>query len=148
MFTQNIKKTLLFSLLTFLFLKIPFIFAQEKKLVINEILPAPKSQPYEWIEIVNTGSTTISSSEIEIKDAADNKLNLTFVSLEPNEYGIATASSVLNNSGDTITIILKTTGQELTKETYSSIDYDIAWSRCPNLTGSFVKNSNPTTLFF
>ena len=140
---KKFSKILIAVFSSLIFLTLPS-FGQSVSITINEILPAPKIEPYEWIEVVNTGSTPISASEIEIKDAAGNKLKPNFTILNPGDYGIATSSSILNNSGDTVSIILKSTGVEIEKVSYGSTDYDKSWSRCPNLTGNFILSSNPT----
>lgn len=67
----------------------------------TEIYPAP-SGGYEWIELCNNSENSIQSSEYTLYDSAGNTLFIPSQMLFPGEYLIATASSVLNNAGDTV----------------------------------------------
>lgn len=76
----------------------PKVFAQE----LSEIYPAPTTSDFEWIEIFNNTNTQINLEEFYLSDLAGNKILFPKTILEKNKYAIATSSSILNNSGDTI----------------------------------------------
>ncbi len=141
---QNIRKKILFFL--FLTLVLP-VYAQENLLIINEIYPNPdtsSSQPFEWVEVINTSPLPISASQILITDASGKKLNLTTDPIYPNQYAVATSASILNNSGDTVKIILASTSAVLAEFSYAATDKEISWARCPDKIGPITKTTNQT----
>ncbi len=145
MYIQNTKKfiNLVLLLAGFLISGIS-LKANAASLIINEILPAPKTQSYEWVEIVNISNQTIHSSEIEVKDKKGTLLKLNFQTLAPGEYAIATSNSILNNSGDKVVITLKNSSEVIDEYEYGKTNYDLSWGRCPDKTGNFVLLSTPT----
>ncbi len=141
---QSIKKKMLFYF--FLIFALP-VYAEKDLLIINEIYPNPdanSSQPFEWVEIINISSSIISSSQILITDASGKKLNLTTDPIYPNQYAVATSSSILNNSGDTVKIILASTSAILNEVSYSNTNKGISWARCPDKTGQIAKTNDQT----
>ncbi len=91
----------------------------EASLQLNELYPSPDKSSTEWIEIVNRGTQPISTNGYRIRDAANNTLPLTATQLESGGFYIATASSLLNNSGDTVYLV-NPSGEVVDTATYSA----------------------------
>ncbi len=84
-----------------LFLFCPCTYAQ---LQITEIYPAPLSGEFEWIELVNTSQNPEQLSLYSLTDATGKKIDLPDTILAPDEVIIATSSSILNNTQETVTL--------------------------------------------
>lgn len=91
----------------------------EASLQLNELYPSPDKSSTEWIEIVNRGTQSISTNGYRIRDAANNTLPLTATQLESGGFYIASASSLLNNSGDTVYLV-NPSGEVVDTATYSA----------------------------
>jgi hypothetical protein len=87
---------------TFVFLFIFFSKQAYAELKFTEVYPAPEKNNYEWVEIYNDGSSPIDTSAYSIFDLTGNNLTFQNLIIEPQEYSIATSSSVINNSGDSL----------------------------------------------
>lgn len=68
----------------------------------SEVYPAPEKNSYEWVEIYNDSDNPVNTSEYSIFDLTGNNLMIEQLILGPYEFAIATSSSVINNSGDTL----------------------------------------------
>jgi hypothetical protein len=68
---------------------------------INELYPAPSSGNTEWVELFNTEVDEESTETYTLIDKAGNNISLPLI-VPGLGFAIATASSVLNNSGDTV----------------------------------------------
>ncbi len=85
---------------------------------ISEVYPAPESGKYEWVEITNTSPEAVSVKGYVLRDKALHALVLPHIILEKDQFVIATSSGVLNNSGDTVELVLN--GTILESLTYPS----------------------------
>lgn len=87
------------------------LWAQEAQAAIriSEVYPAPESGKYEWVEITNTSSEAINVTQYVLRDKALHALILPHIVLEKDQFVIATSSGVLNNSGDTVELVLNGT---------------------------------------
>lgn len=74
------------------------------EIVISEVYPAP-SEGYEWVELCNNSESSISLSGYNLQDSVGKKLYVPNITLEPDQYVLATASSILNNGGDTVSLL-------------------------------------------
>lgn len=74
-------------------------------LSINEIYPAPSGGDYEWVEVTNTSSSPVELNEYHIVDAVGKKISFSPVQLLPSEFAIASSSSILNNTDETLTLM-------------------------------------------
>ena len=116
--------------------------------VINEIYPAPDAGEFEWIEIYNNSDLDLSTFDYNLTDLAGNKIKWTTDTIDAFSFLLATASAVLNNTGDTI--FLKNSINEIVNiATYSSTLSSLqSYSRCPDggdnwiATTSVTKNSS------
>lgn len=70
--------------------------------VMNEIYPVPQMGEYEWMEIYNNEDVPLYIEHYYITDLADNRIKLATTTIDPFGFTVATSSSILNNSGDTI----------------------------------------------
>ena len=100
------------------------------ELIITEVYPAPSQGSYEWIEVYNPGIEPVDTSPLYLEDESGKKIYFPDMTILPDTYSIATASNILNNSGDTI--LLKTTeGAVLDKVVYTmNISSSESYSRC------------------
>lgn len=97
----------------------------------TEIYPAPAGG-YEWIELCNNSDSLIQSSELSLYDSAGNTLFIPSQIINPGEYLIATASSVLNNAGDTV--FLERLDNLIQTATYSErINHEQSYVLCDGL---------------
>ncbi|MCX7996231.1 MAG: lamin tail domain-containing protein [Patescibacteria group bacterium] len=79
---------------------------------LSEVYPAPAGGNNEWVELFNTSSETVPLSLITIEDASGKKLTLPEGELLPGAYVLATGSGILNNTGDTVRLIISGTTVE------------------------------------
>lgn len=103
------------------------------EIILSEIHPAP-SQGYEWVEICNTADEPISLASYTIHDSANKSIYVPKITLQPDQYVLATASGVLNNTGDSV--YLRKSGVIIETMTYD---------RSVTATQSFVKCSGVWT---
>lgn len=103
----------------------------DASLKLNELYPSPDKGSTEWLEIVNNGSESVSTSGYLIRDAANNTLPLASFQLEPEGFFIATTSSLLNNTGDTV-YLLNPTGEVVDIATYAAtLTSSQSYANCP-----------------
>lgn len=103
---------------------------------INEIYPAPETGQLEWVELYNNSENTYDLTQYSLFDFANNPLKIPQTTIGPFEYTVATSSSVLNNSGDTL--YLKKMSETIEIATYSgSLTNTTSLNRCPNGIGQF-----------
>lgn len=110
-------------------------------LKLNEIYPAPPSGEYEWVELYNDENQIIDISQYQLLDLAGNKIKISTQSAFPFDFILATSSSVLNNTGDTVS--LKNNLEEIIEiATYSgTFDSSKIFTKCPDFDGDwFVLN--------
>ena len=120
-------------------------------LKLNEIYPAPSTGEYEWIELYNDEDQIIDISQYQLLDLAGNKIKISTQSALPLDFVLATSSSVLNNTGDTISL-KNNLGEIIEIATYSAnFDPTKTYVKCPDGIGSWFvlntltkKNSNET----
>ncbi|OGK38812.1 hypothetical protein A3B02_00395 [Candidatus Roizmanbacteria bacterium RIFCSPLOWO2_01_FULL_42_14] len=107
---------ILFISLLFLVL-VPSAFAQVQ---ISEVYPVPPSGQFEWIELHNISEDSVSVGSYKLVDNANHTIKLPQLVALPNMYIIATASGILNNSGDSVTL-LSPSGVTIDTMTYEVI---------------------------
>lgn len=83
----------------------------------SEIYPAPASG-YEWVELCNDSPQPISLTSYTIVDSTGKSIFVPTITLEPQQYVLATSSGVLNNGGDTVH--LRKNGLGIESTTYST----------------------------
>lgn len=110
-------------------------------LTINEIYPAPATGDYEWVELYNNESFEVDLSQYALYDLANNKIKLPPLVLPGNNFSIATSSSILNNSGDTV--YLKNNLDEIleTVSYPSGITADKSYTKCPDGSGQWFSSN-------
>src|SRR3990167_8269306 len=100
--------------------------------IINEIYPAPQSGEFEWIEIYNHSDLALSTFDYNLTDLAGNKIKWTTDAIDAFSFLLATASAVLNNTGDTV-FIKNNLNEIVNIATYSGALSSIqSYSRCPD----------------
>ncbi len=106
-------------------------------LKLNEIYPAPPSGEYEWIELYNDENQIIDISQYQLLDLAGNKIKISTQSALPFGFVLATSSSVLNNTGDTISL-KNNLGDTIEIATYSgTFDSTKTFAKCPDFDGNW-----------
>lgn len=122
-----------------------FPVAVSANLWINEIYPAPSSGDWEWVELYNDQIDALSLQSYTVTDLAGNKLKFDSATPLPGGgYTLASASSVLNNSGDTV-FLKDPAGQTVDVATYSAgLTADQTVARCPDGNGIWQTVSLPT----
>ena len=68
----------------------------------TEVYPAPDKGAFEWVEMYNDSSDPVDLKKYSIFDTNGNNVILNGLILAPYSYSIATSSSVINNTGDTL----------------------------------------------
>ena len=135
------KKFFIFLIIIFFF----FIFSSKifAELRLNEIYPAPPTGEYEWVELYNDEDKIINTSQYQVLDLAGNKVKITTSSALPFSFILATSSSVLNNSGDTV--YLKRGEDIIEIATYSAnFDSEKTFAKCPDFYGQWFILNLPT----
>lgn len=96
---------------------------------ISEIYPSPSGGEDEWVEIYNSGSAELDTSRLLLMDAANKKLVFPSAVVPPGQFVIATSVNVLNNGGDTLTLMLD--GSVIETVSYSTrLDATQSYARC------------------
>ncbi len=118
-----------------------------KDIVINEILPAPKTvYSQEWVELYNPTSKDVDISGYVIDDIENGGSSPITIAqgtiIQANGYYVLNFVNVFNNSGDDVRLI-KADGIVIDKFTYGSTGYDKSWYRIPN-GGSWSDTSTST----
>lgn len=155
------------QILTAAMLSLPFPLSAQ--LVINELLydPSPgndvnqdgnaNTSEDEFVEIVNTGASTVDLTGYQLVDASGNTFTFPPFSLDPNQalvvFGGGSPASLingapafvgapsLNNGGDTITL-LDNGGLQIDQVIYAdNSSDDESLNRSPELTGSFIPHT-------
>lgn len=72
------------------------------ELKFTEVYPAPEKNNIEWVEVLNDSESAVNTYGYSISDLTGNNFTIESTLLSPHEYAIATSSSVINNSGDTL----------------------------------------------
>ena len=116
----------------FLIISLTFVKSVKAILSINEIYPAPEKNDYEWVELYNNSNNSVDLTQYLLTDLANNKIKINEATLSAQSYLIASCSSILNNSGDTV--FLKTiNGEVIEIATYSgNFTSDKSYAKCPN----------------
>lgn len=132
----------LFILFTFIcFFLTKGVFAVLK---LNEVYPAPSSGEYEWVELYNDEDKILDISQYQLLDLAGNKIKFSTDSVLPLSFIIATSSSVLNNSGDTV-FLKNNLGDAIEIAIYSgSFDSSKTFVKCPDYNGNWFTLNLPT----
>lgn len=74
---------------------------------INEIYPIPLNTDEEWVELYNDNDATVSLADYQVVDEKNNPLTIVSSEIPAHAYVKATSRNVLNNTGDTITLLFK-----------------------------------------
>lgn len=127
-------------MLILLFLTVPVPVHAE--ITMSEIYPAP-SEGLEWVEICNNSSERTSLAGYSIVDGTGKSIFVPQITLEPNQYILATSSGILNNSGDSVS--LRKEGVIIESMTYSSslthlqslVSCDGVWTITTDVTPGF-----------
>lgn len=107
-------------------------------IIVNEIFPNP-TDGLEWVELLNNSSYAIHTSRLNVYDSTGKKLTLNSQSIEPHTYVTATASAILNNSGDSV--ILEKDSVIVETIIFPAIESGKSYMRCDNF---WVDNINPS----
>jgi hypothetical protein len=99
------------------------------QLMISEIYPAPESG-HEWVELYNDSSSAADLSSYTLKDATGKAIALPKILLQTGGYILATSSSVLNNSGDTLYLTYSPDGTQLIAEYSGTISSNESFIQC------------------
>jgi len=98
---------------------------------LSELHPCPTNSQPEWFEIYNSQSSVVTLSDWYILDAANHRFTFS-ATLGGNQYKVIELStSLMNNSGDTITLYTKS-GQALTTVTFGACQSDLSFSLSNN----------------
>ncbi|MDO9028216.1 MAG: lamin tail domain-containing protein [Candidatus Roizmanbacteria bacterium] len=129
---------LIIAILLFVLIFSKNVFAALK---LNEVYPAPPLGEYEWIELYNDESQIVDISQYQLLDLAGNKIKISTQSALPFSFILATSSSVLNNTGDTI-YLKNNLGETIEIATYSgTFDSIKTFAKCPDFDGNwFILN--------
>ncbi|MBI5123223.1 lamin tail domain-containing protein, partial [Candidatus Roizmanbacteria bacterium] len=132
------KKIIFIITLLFVLIFSKNVFAALK---LNEIYPAPPANEYEWVELYNDENQIIDISQYQLLDLAGNKIKISTQSALPFDFILATSSSVLNNTGDTISL-KNNLGETIEIATYSgTFDSSKTFAKCPDGNGNwFILN--------
>lgn len=112
------------------------------EIVLSEIYPAP-SQGYEWVEVCNDSDQPISLTSYTLHDSGNRAIFMPHITLQPDQYVLATSSGVLNNTGDSVylrknSVIIETmTYDQSVTSTESFIQCSGVWSFTTNVTPGF-----------
>ncbi len=121
---------LLFSSIVVFFLTVVFIRSIYASLIINEIYPAPATGDYEWVELYNNDQASADLTKYILTDLANNKIKINEATLSASSYFVASCSSILNNSGDTV-FLKKINGEIIEIATYSgTFTSDKSYTKC------------------
>jgi hypothetical protein len=74
---------------------------------INEIYPIPLNADDEWIELYNDSDSAVSLTDYQVVDEKNNPLTIMSSEIMAHAYAKATSRNVLNNTGDTVTLLFK-----------------------------------------
>lgn len=103
---------------------------------LNEIYPAPQNGESEWIELYNDEDDYLDLLNYTLFDLANNNIYVGITTIAPFGFTIATSSSILNNTGDTI--FLKRNNNVVEIATYSgSFNSSETFTRCPDGSGDW-----------
>lgn len=97
---------------------------------INEIYPNPVDGN-EWIEIYNSTNENITTSRLKLYDQTGKYIRINKDLIQPKSYTIATASAVLNNSGDTV--LLEKDGVVVETVSFGPIEQGKSYARCADI---------------
>jgi hypothetical protein len=117
-------------------------------LVINEILPAPKNQSSEWVEIYNPAPQAVDLSGAWIDDVAGGGGAPQQVPpgtiIAAGGYWTLDTNSYFNNGGDDVRLLMPDGTTVVDTYTYSSSKNDKSWYRSPD-GGAWASSwGNPT----
>lgn len=127
------------TLLFFLFFSFP-----TNAQVISEICPVSSDgYPYEWVEIYNNTESSFATNTLQVTDERNQQLTWQTGEISPHGYALATSSSTLNNTGDTI-LLKNLDGTTLSSQSYTgSFAAGSAYVSC---NGTFGQSSAPSPL--
>ncbi len=101
-------------------------------IVLNEIYPAPSSGENEWVELYNNEDKNLNIYQYQLLDFDGHKMQLSTDGVPSFGFIIATSSSVLNNTGDTV-YLKNNLGETLDIATYSgTFNSTKTFAKCPN----------------
>lgn len=109
---------------------------------INEVYTSPVSPNTEWVELFNETSVPADLSTFSLSDLAGNEIKLPDQILNPDEYIIASSSSVLNNSGETL--FLKESGHIIHSISIPTLNSIQSYAACPNAGDNLVTTTTIT----
>lgn len=110
-------------------------------IVINEVIPAPSSGP-EWVELYNTGDTTIDVSGWRIDDDTPGGVITTIAantSIAPHQLlAIPLTTAILNNTGDAV-VLLDSSGAQIDRIDFGAMKSGESMARVPDGSIMIVK---------
>lgn len=110
------------------------------QLTISEIYPAPSEGP-EWVELYNDSSDALDLTEYSLKDAVGKIISIPGSVLASHSYVLATSSSVLNNSGDTLYLTSEPDGSQIIARYTGSATFEESFIECD---GEWILTMNIT----
>ncbi len=95
---------------------------------LNELMPCPKTNSPEWLEIFNSNSNTVNLDQWLIKDGSGKKIKLEG-SINAHDYlVIEMENSIFNNvAGDQV--ILEAVGKQMDRFEYTTCQSGVSWSK-------------------
>jgi hypothetical protein len=103
--------------------------------VINEVLPSPLNNGFEWVELYNTTASTINIGYCYIDDspAGSPAYQIPALTLIPaHGFWTLDRTSYFNNGGDDVRFLKEDAATALDIYTYGNTDYDVSWYRNPD----------------
>ncbi|KXK08558.1 MAG: hypothetical protein UZ21_OP11001000548 [Microgenomates bacterium OLB22] len=126
--TNNFTKKFSLTILSigYLLLLVPPVYSAVR---IGEIYPVPAEGEEEWVEVYNEGTESVDLSSLSLEDATGKRLQWGQQTIAPATVVVATASAILNNSGDTLTL-KDAAGAILDSHSYPSTSSGTSHIRC------------------
>ncbi len=123
----------------------------EADLLINELYPVTSNNDPEWVELYNNSESEIETNNYQLVDLANNRVVIPIVTIGSYQYIIATASSLMNNTGDSL-FLKDSSGRTIDSVSYpNGLTIHNSYCRCPDggnnwiITDIITKNSSNQT---
>ncbi len=117
------------------------------QVVFNEIFANPsgsRSEPDEFIELMNISATAVDLTGFKIKELSGNEYVIESITLNPNSFVSfrrQDTSVILNNDKDEV-FLINEQGKVLDSFSYEQTIEDRSWSRVPDGTGGFFNGTH------
>lgn len=99
------------------------------QLTISEIYPAPSEGP-EWVELFNDSPESLDLTRYSLRDAVGKVISIPGSVLAPHSYILATSSSILNNSGDTLYLTFEPDGSQIIARYAGTVTFEESFIEC------------------